>query len=154
MNTTFEELLARDGRLVYKTRGRSMEPMLRQDRDVVIVERCDARLKPLDVALYRRGDRYVLHRVIALRDGGYLIRGDNTFALENVPDSAILGVLTAFQRKGKQITTENRAYLRYTRFWTAIYPLRSLCHAVRAAAVRAARRLGVLPLLRKVLHRE
>ena len=32
-NLTMEELLARDGKLVYRTRGVSMEPMLRQDRD-------------------------------------------------------------------------------------------------------------------------
>ena len=32
--STFEDLLGRDGVLVYKTRGVSMEPMLRQDRDL------------------------------------------------------------------------------------------------------------------------
>ena len=35
---TLEDLLQRDGRLVYKTRGVSMEPMLRQNRDLVIIQ--------------------------------------------------------------------------------------------------------------------
>ena len=35
---TFEELLQKDGRLVYRTRGVSMEPMLRQNRDLVVIE--------------------------------------------------------------------------------------------------------------------
>ena len=34
---TFEDILARDGKLVYKTRGVSMEPMLRQNRDLVVI---------------------------------------------------------------------------------------------------------------------
>ena len=35
---TFEDLLARDGSLVYRTKGVSMEPMLRQDRDLVTIQ--------------------------------------------------------------------------------------------------------------------
>ena len=34
---SFEEILARDGRLIYKTRGVSMLPMLHQDRDLVVM---------------------------------------------------------------------------------------------------------------------
>ncbi len=98
--STFEEVLDRDGRLVYRTKGRSMLPMLRQDKDLVIIEPHGARLKPMDVALYKCGSRYVLHRVIRVGDGHYLIRGDNTFSLETVPDGAVLGVLTGFQRNG------------------------------------------------------
>ena len=33
---SFEEILARDGVLVYKTRGRSMEPLLREGRDICL----------------------------------------------------------------------------------------------------------------------
>ena len=61
---TFESLLERDGKLVYKTRGISMLPMLHENRDLVVIERADKRLKPGDVALYRRGGQYVLHRVL------------------------------------------------------------------------------------------
>ena len=35
---TFEDILSRDGQLVYKTRGVSMEPMLRQNRDLVVIQ--------------------------------------------------------------------------------------------------------------------
>ena len=52
---TFEEALERDGKLVYRTRGTSMEPMLRQDRDLVVLEPVNGRLQRFDVALYRRG---------------------------------------------------------------------------------------------------
>ena len=150
MSATFEELLARDGVLVYRTRGVSMEPMLRQNRDLVVIRVPDSRLKKYDVALYKRGDAYVLHRVIEDRGDHYLIRGDNTYALENVPDAAVIGVLTGFQRKGKQHNVTEKGYRFYARFWTAIYPLRRFWVRLRGLTVRAARRLGVLPLLKKL----
>ena len=153
MNTSFEALLARDGHLVYKTRGVSMEPMLRQNRDLVIVQVPASRLRKYDVALYKRGEKYVLHRVIADRGDHYLIRGDNTFALEHVPDAAVIGVMTGFQRKGKQHEATEPGYRAYARFWHAIYPLRYAYVRARRLVVRAARRLGVLPLIKKMLGR-
>ena len=77
---TFEKLLEEDGKLVYRTRGVSMEPMLRQNRDLVVIEVPSSRLKKYDVALYRRGTSYVLHRVIGVKSDHYLIRGDNVSA--------------------------------------------------------------------------
>ena len=47
---TFETILAREGRLVYRTRGVSMEPMLRQNRDIVVIAAVSGRLKKYDVA--------------------------------------------------------------------------------------------------------
>ncbi len=126
MSVSFEELLARDGVLVYKTRGVSMRPMLTQNRDLVAIRVPDGRLKPLDVALYKRGEAYVLHRVIEVRDGYYLIRGDNTYALEKVPESAVIGVLTGFNRNGKEIDAQDGAYRFYARCWNALYPARAL----------------------------
>ncbi|MBQ7455391.1 MAG: S24/S26 family peptidase [Clostridia bacterium] len=152
--TTFEELLARDGKLVYKTKGVSMEPMLRQNRDLVIISVPSSRLKKYDVALYKRGKAYVLHRVVKVESDHYLIRGDNTYALEHVPDSDVIGVLTGFQRKGKKHATTDLSYRLYARFWNAVYPIRARRWKLRAIAVGIARKLGLLPLLKKLLRRE
>lgn len=124
--SVFEELLVQEGRLVYKTKGVSMKPMLYQNRDLVIIEVSRSRLQPMDVAFYRRGQSYVLHRVIFVQPDGYLIRGDNTYALETVTDSAVLGVLTAFVRNGKMYRVTDRNYRLYVRFWCGIFPLRNL----------------------------
>ena len=153
MTTSFEELLARDGRLVYKTKGRSMKPMLRQNRDLVVIGVPASRLKKYDVAFYRRGEKYVLHRVIRVKEDHYLIRGDNTFTLENVPDRDVLGVLTAFVRKGRQHTVDEKGYRLYVRLWDGIYPLRAACFGFRRLAISVLRRLGMLPLLGKLLRR-
>ena len=151
---TFEEVLTRDGKLVYKTKGVSMEPMLRQNRDLVTIEVPVSRLKKYDVALYKRGDRYVLHRVIGVKEGYYLIRGDNTYALEHIPESNVIGVLAGFRRKGKDHRVTDPGYRLYARLWVAIYPLRRAYLRFRRWAVHVARKLGVLPLLRKIFRRE
>ena len=149
----FEDLLQKEGRLVYKTKGTSMEPMLRQNRDLVIIEVPSARLQKYDVALYTRGDQYVLHRVIDVRDDHYRIRGDNTYAIEQVPFDAVIGVLKSFNRKGKLHTVTERGYRFYVRFWNAIYPLRAAWKRIRRLLIKAAGKLGLLPLLKKLLRR-
>ncbi len=152
--TSFEEILARDGSLVYKTHGQSMEPLLRQDRDLVVISATSSRLKKNDVALYRRGDKYVLHRVIRVMPDHYLIRGDNTFTLEKVPDSAVLGVMTAFKRKGRAYTITDRSYQRYICFWNTIYPFRYSLFRLRKLLIAAARRTGLLPVIKKLIRRK
>ena len=151
---TFEEVLAKDGKLVYKTKGCSMLPLLRQDKDLVIIETPSSRLKALDVALYKRGSNYILHRVIRVEDGYYLIRGDNTYMPESVPDTAVIGILTGFQRNGKEVSVSNRLYRLYSRIWNILYPLRFFCVCIRRSAVRFARWSGILPIIKKVVRRE
>lgn len=152
--TSFEDLLRSDGKLVYKTKGRSMEPMLRQNRDLVIIEVPSSCLKKYDVALYRREDKYVLHRVIGVEDGYYRIRGDNTYAVEQVPFDNVIGVLTSFNHKGKLHSVSERGYRFYARFWNAIYPLRAFRIRVRRLLIMAAKKLGILPLLKKICKRK
>ena len=71
--STFEEILKKDGRLVYKTMGVSMLPMLYQNRDIVVIVPPEGRLKKYDVALYKRGSSYIFHRIIGIQNEGYQI---------------------------------------------------------------------------------
>ncbi|MBR6090454.1 MAG: S24/S26 family peptidase, partial [Anaerolineaceae bacterium] len=144
---TYEDILSRDGKLVPKIQGASMEPMLRQDRDLVVIEMPESRLKPGDVALYKRGEKYVLHRVIRAEKDTYFIRGDNTYVLEKVPESAVLGIMTNFSRKGKTYRVTDRSYRLYVRVWTALFPLRFFLSRSRKAAVSVLRKLGLLPYI-------
>jgi len=140
---TFEEILARDGRLVYTFRGVSMLPLLRQNRDIVIIEPPKGRLRKYDIALYRRGTDHVLHRVVRVREHGYDIRGDNTYRLEDVPDDAVIGVLTGFSRAGRTHKVDEIGYKCYARLWCAVYPLRYLWQVIRWRMIVYARRLGL-----------
>ena len=110
-----------------------MRPMLKQNRDLVTIRPVSGRLKKYDVPLYRKkGGGYLLHRIIAVTENGYVIRGDNTYVKElNVTDNDIVGVLTAFKRKGKDYTVESNGYRLYARVWNFLYPLRKVRNFIK-----------------------
>lgn len=123
-----EEKLKNNEDIYSLTSGISMEPMLRQHRDIVIIKRVNGRLKRNDVPLYRRAgcDRFVLHRILKVTSDGYVIRGDNLYTKEyDVKDGDIIGVLKAFYREGKYYDCEkSRKYKTYVFFMRVSYPLR------------------------------
>ena len=99
-NTSLEEELRSGKACVSTTVGDSMEPMLRNRKDTIIIEPVHGRLKRYDLPLYRRPDgKYVLHRILHVKKNGYVICGDNRWWKENVPDEWIVGVVTEFYRR-------------------------------------------------------
>ena len=100
MTTTknIEQMLSENGMCVTGITGVSMLPMLRQGEARVLLVRPIFPLPSDTVALYKRGQDYVLHRVIGYENGTYLIRGDNCAADEFVAEEQILGVLSGFWR--------------------------------------------------------
>ncbi len=112
---TIEEVLLSQGKYIGPTVGVSMLPMLKQRRDTIVVLAKTERLKPLDVALYKRGNAYILHRVLKVTDSGYIIRGDNCYEDEIVPEGAVIGVLTEFFQKDKHYLCTDETYLHYVK---------------------------------------
>lgn len=113
---TIEDVLLTKGQYVGPTAGVSMLPMLKNRRDTIVVSKKTERLKPLEVALYKRGEQYILHRVLEVTDTGYIIRGDNCYSDEIVPEEAVIGVLTEFFRKNKHVICESdKKYHRYVK---------------------------------------
>ena len=129
-----EAVLAKTGVYASVTEGVSMRPLFKTHRDVVVLEAPTERLKKYDVALYRIGQKYVLHRVIGIDSGAqvYLIRGDNTFKIERIPYGAVIARLVSFNRGGVHYSVTDKGYLRYARFWNFIYPIRFIFHKSRA----------------------
>ena len=55
--TSFEEELERSGSIVFTNKGVSMMPLLRQNRDLMVIEKKGpARCKKYDVILFKRGE--------------------------------------------------------------------------------------------------
>ena len=120
---SIEEILKSDGMYVSTTSGVSMYPMLRDRRDTIAVTPTHERLKKYDVALYRRGNSYVLHRVIKVLPDSYVIRGDNCALKEYVPDSYVLGKLTEVWRADKKLNMQGVHYKAYSRLITFFNPI-------------------------------
>ena len=125
--TRIEDVIERDGRLVYTNVGDSMRPLIRQDRDILIIEKPHGRLKKNDVPLYKRDNgQYVLHRVLKVRDNDYVICGDNRYSKEyGITDRHIIGVMTAMVRDGKEIAITDWRYRLYVHLWCDLFPLRA-----------------------------
>ena len=106
--------------------GASMNPMLREGREVVMIRKKSTPPRVDDVVLYEHDGELVLHRVRKITPKGYLIRGDNSYAdHKNVPEAAILGVLEYYVREGERIDcATDRRYRRYVRRRNASYPMR------------------------------
>ena len=132
--TTFEDMLASKGYLVYTNVGTSMLPLLRQRRD--IIEICakspSVRCKRYDVVLYKHEGKYILHRILKVRPNDYVLCGDHNIWKEyGITDQQILGVMTRVIRDGKSITPDNIWYKIYVHLWCDFYPVRAMILFVR-----------------------
>lgn len=145
---SIEDVLAGGGPWVSTTAGTSMWPMLRDRQDTIVVMPVEGGLRPLDIALYRRGNSYVLHRVIAVRDGGYRILGDNCLRVEDVEEGQVLGVLEQFWRGERRCDPHSPWWMTYARLWLALWPARCVLVTGRHLVGRVSRRLACLCGLR------
>jgi signal peptidase I len=137
-----DEVLKTEPEVAILTRGISMRPMLREHKDIVIIERVTRKLKKYDVPLYRRPacDRFVLHRIVKITDNGYVIRGDNLLFNEyDVTDDDIIGVLKAFYRNGKYYNcATSKIYKLYIFLNQFCFPFKRIW------------KLGIKPILSKI----
>ncbi len=125
--TMFEKILARDGRLVYKSIGTSMHPLIRSGRDLLVILPPNGRLKKYDIPLYKRDNgRYVLHRVLKVRKDDYVICGDNRYAREcGISDRHVIGVLSSIVRNGREYPLAGWRYRLYLFLWCDLFYLRA-----------------------------
>lgn len=140
----FEDIIGRDGRLIYTNVGDSMLPLIRQGKDLVIIGRKTGRLRKYDVPLYKRPTgEYILHRIIKVRKNDYILCGDNRTCRESgVRDEQIIGVLTAVVRNGKEIPVTDRRYRLYVRIWCGLVFLRLPLILKKKLSYRFRRLLG------------
>ncbi len=136
-----EQLLSAGKTVQIYPQGYSMYPMLTPERDAAVIAPVGeaSRLKRGDVALYRReGGILVLHRICRVAPNGFYFVGDNQTAVEGpLRAEQIKGVLVAFIRNGKKISTANAAYRLASRLWLFLRPVRR-CITMPAARLKSA----------------
>ena len=140
--SSFEEVLARDGRLFYTNVGDSMMPLIKQGRDLLVIEEVAGKLKKYDIPLYKRDSgQYVLHRILKVRNNDYVICGDNRWSKETgITDRHVIGVLTAIVRNGESISLDTWKYRLYAHLWCDFFPIRAFILKVLYVRNRARRR--------------
>ena len=138
MSISYEDELKKSGKILFTIKGVSMRPLFRTAEDAIFVETCDPeKLKNLDIVLFLRmhptlGEQYVLHRVVGrLKDGKFIIAGDNCIGYDLVEPKDILGVVKSAQRGNKPIKLTGFGYALYKYLWTKPYKFRSFVLLVR-----------------------
>ena len=125
-----EEALKSQDTAAFLTSGASMRPLLRTHKDIVVISRASHPMAVGEVPLYKKKgvEKLILHRIIGVTDDGtYIIRGDNTYHKEYVPQSDVVGVMSAIYRGGKYIDcATSKRYKRYVKINNFFYPVRWL----------------------------
>lgn len=120
-------------------RGVSMLPMLRQGRDAVELSPLPERLKKYDLPVYQLpSGKYVMHRVVDVKDDHYICNGDNLVQMERVYYHQMIAIVSAFTRDGKRVEIDDPRYRAYYRFWVAVRPVR---HVWKKCVIRLKRRV-------------
>ena len=124
--TTLKDELEAGRSVTFFTVGCSMQPLLFERQTHVMLSPIKGGVKKYDIVLYIRPDgTHVLHRCVKVRDGYCLMRGDNTYFLERVENSTMIGVVTHIYRNGKMIdVNKSGSYRFYSVMWNATYHLR------------------------------
>ena len=144
---SFEEILQEKGFIAYSIIGNSMQPLLRQRRDIVEIHHKapDKRCERYDTVLYKRGEKYILHRILKVRLNDYVICGDHNIWREyGITDDQILGVMTRVIRDGKSIYPTDWKYKLYVHLWCDFYHVRAAILYTKMLFHAAGRRLKKL----------
>lgn len=133
MMTFVQERLAQGQTIRYLPfRGVSMKPMLRQGKDSVELSPLPEKLKKYDIPVYRYpSGKYVMHRVVEVKDTHYICIGDNLVEPETIYPQQLIGVVTAFRRGERRIEVDAPGYRLYCRLWVGLYPLRKLWKRIK-----------------------
>lgn len=119
--------LAEGGSISFTVKGESMRPMLIGGTDTVTLVKPATPPKKYDVIFYRRENgQYVLHRIIQVKKGGYVCRGDSQTVKEYpVTQDMVIGVLKEYTHKGKVKHTDSFGQKAYAFFCVNTAWLRS-----------------------------
>lgn len=124
--STIERELEEKGSCSYFCVGTSMLPFLRQRKDLIHLKKPEGRAKKYDVVLYRAGEgKYILHRVLLVREKDYVICGDHCLKKEyGVTDKDIVGILSGYTRNGRIYSMNSPCYRLYVALWGGRYHYR------------------------------
>ena len=119
-----KEVIESGGEFRFYPRGISMEPLLHQGDDSVVLGAVDA-IKDGDVLFYQRDDGvYVLHRLIERRGGTLTMCGDHQMALEyGIRYDQILAKMVGYYKGDTYHSLDEAEYIEYTKKQITRFPL-------------------------------
>ena len=113
----FEEVLEKEGELIYTNVGYSMYPLIKQREDILKIVKTDD-IKKGDIVLYKSNvDHYVLHRLLKIKKDKIILAGDyNYFKDQLIDKNQILGKLITITKKDGQVINLSKDK-KFRKFW-------------------------------------
>lgn len=131
LESSLEKSLRQNGMYLTTTEGNSMYPMLAAGDRVLIVP-LRRKLKKFDVAVYRRGDHYTMHRVIKAKKGKLVIRGDNrTYKELDIAPKDVVGLLGGFYKNGRFVDTQSKKFINFGKRASFTLPFRIIKEKIK-----------------------
>ncbi len=142
MIEAYEEVLKKNGTLIFTPGGTSMMPLLRHHENPVVLVPVEGRLKKGDVPFYKRADgQYVLHRILKVRKNSYDLCGDNQTVIEKgVTDAMIFAKMVGFYRGETYVSVDDPDIVRYAEKRMASRPWRHCKAKLRSVIKRVFKR--------------
>ncbi len=146
MEEVMTEKLLAGGSVSFSPKGKSMLPMLRSEGDRVTLRKPPAKPKKGMVALFVSNEdgvrRYILHRLVKVKNGLCTFCGDNRSECEApVPYENVIGVVTEYESRGKKHSLNETWYRLYSVWMTSTYGFRRASMKAERLIYRIWRRL-------------
>lgn len=118
MYPLISEIISSGGSFRLFPKGISMRPTIKQGVDSVELS-APKRLKKYDIVLYRRPTgKYVIHRIMKIKDDRVTLCGDNQVALEKGVDvNDILAKVIGIYKGERLFNNTDFSYKLYSFFW-------------------------------------
>lgn len=119
-----EDELKKGNKVKFKTKGRSMYPLLLDGRDSVVLKKIN-KIKINDIVLFKTDSgEYKLHRVKKIKNESIFTRGDALSKYDKaVKKDSIIATAVSFERNGKTINADNIFYKIYSSLYTSDFIL-------------------------------
>lgn len=135
--TTIEEGIKVNGFHLSSVEGDSMMPLLREGIDMVKIVPVKGILKKYDLPLYKRpSGKYVLHRIVSVKNDHYIICGDNRSWKEKVPYDWVIGVADMFFIGDEEVSVNDPKYIKYVKEVCRKYWLRWIKDKIKKILAR------------------
>lgn len=104
-------------------KGFSMRPMMRSEKDkVIVVRHTEKDIKHRAVMLFRHNGHHIMHRIITIDGNDITFAGDGNYRkTEQVTKDDIVAQVTAIIRpSGRTISLDSRRWRIYSTIWLAL----------------------------------
>ena len=100
----FEDVLDKDGELIFTNVGYSMYPLIKEREDILRIVKTDD-YKKGDIVLYKSEiDHYVLHRILKIRKDKIILAGDHNYWKDKpITRDMVLGKLLTITKKNGEV---------------------------------------------------